>query len=278
MLLLSRLVHRKVIGRDGCTIGRVADLVAGPDVGAGVPVVHSLVLSRRGKPAVLVPCDAVNVVHPQRIQLTDAAEDSPYAAAGPPGDGDVMLARDVLDTQVVDVAGQRLTRVADVVLARRHDGRLEVVGVEVGFDAVLRRLGLPGLANRIPSDAIAWTDLHLTSERGHAMHLATPRSAVHRLDARALAALVARLRTDPAAQILAAKDIELAADVIQASHPDDAERMLRALAESTAADVVAAMPSAHARHWRDRLSSAHLPRSRHLLRSGVWPRRRHRVR
>lgn len=269
-------MHRAVAGADGNTVGRVADVIARPVGSAGLPVVDHMVLSRRGEPAVLVPFEAINLVHPQHLRLEDSAGDLRLVTAGPLGDDEIRLVRDVLDTQVVDVAGQRLTRVADVVLARRPDGRIEVVGVEVGFDAVLRRLGLGGLASRFSSDAIAWTDLHLTSERGRTVQLATPRSAIHRLDARALAALVARLGTGPAAEVLAAKDAAMAADVIRASHPDDADRILRALAESTASDVVAAMPAEHVGHWRDRLSTARL-RQRHLLRSGVWPRRRRKV-
>ena len=88
-----------------------------------------------------------------------------------------------IDTQIVDVVGQRLARVADVVLTRTADDRLELVGAEVGFGGVLRRLGLRRLAARDGEDCVAWTDLHLTSERGHAVQLATPRSAVHHLDA-----------------------------------------------------------------------------------------------
>ncbi len=277
MLLLSRIVRREVFGPDGCTIGRVADVTARPNGDAGLPLAEHLVVSRRRGVDVLVPCRAVSFVHPQHIRVNADGEPS-LAAAGPLADDEIMLARDVLDTQIVDITGQRLTRVADVVLARRHDGRLEVVGVEVGFDAVLRRLGLGWLARRLSSDAVAWTDLHLTSDRGHAVALGTPRSAIHLLDARGLAALVARLDTASAAEVLGTKEATVAADVIQASHPVDAERILRALTETRAADVVAAMPTGHATRWRDRLSAAPLLRNRHFLRFGVWPRRRHGMR
>jgi len=169
---------------------------------------------------------------------------------------EILLARDVLDTQVVDVAGQRLARVADVVLALAGGaGRtgLEVVGVEVGFGAVLRRLGLRRVTPIRTEDVVAWSDLHLTSERGHTVQLAAARSAVHRLDARGLAALVSRVDTDSASEILAAKDPRTAAEVVSEAHPDIGERMLRALLPSQADRIVAAMPAEHAGRWRDRL-------------------------
>ena len=55
---------------------------------------------------------------------------------------ELLLVRDVLDTQIIDVVGHRVSRVSDVVITHRADGRLEVVAVEVGSAAVFRRLGL----------------------------------------------------------------------------------------------------------------------------------------
>jgi hypothetical protein len=190
-------------------------------------------------------------------------------------DDEILLGRDVLDTQIVDIVGQRLARVADVVLTRAPGDRLELVGVEVGFGGVLRRLGLRRLAARAREDAVAWTDLHLTSERGHDVQLATPRSTVHHLDARGLAVLVSRLDTESATEVLAAKGPGVAADVVRASHPVVGERVLRAMPGSAADDIVAAMPADHATHWRQRLAHSPALLGRRFLRSHVWPRRRH---
>ncbi|SRX82487.1 cation transporter [Methanocella arvoryzae MRE50] [Mycolicibacterium parafortuitum] len=261
------------MGADGGVVGRIADLIARPAGEADLPVADQAVLSRRGKGSVVVPLGAVDLVHPHHLRLNDDVSDLPSFATESLADDAILLVRDVLDSQVIDIAGQRVTRVADVVLARRHDGRIEVVGVEVGFDAVLRRLGMDWVAEPMRRDAIAWTDLHLMSDRGHTVQLATPRSAIHRLDVRGLATLVTRLASGPAAEILDSQDTNTAADVVRASHPFDAERMLRAMPASKSADIVAAMPIEHARHWTDRLSRSPR-RQRHLLRSGVWPRRR----
>ncbi len=191
------------------------------------------------------------------------------------GDDEILLGRDVLDTQVVDVVGARLARVADVVLARTPDGRLEVLGVEVGFDGVLRRLRLGPRRGPSGEDVLAWSDLHLTSERGHAVQLATPRAAVHRLDARALAALVSRVDTESATEILATKGPAEAADVVRAARPGVGERVLRAMPAAAARRIVAAMPATHAGRWRELLARRPTFGGRRFLRSHVWPRRRH---
>lgn len=276
MLLLSRITGQEVRASDGHPLGYVADVTAHLGVDGGLTLVDRILVRRNQRHDVLVPWSDVTSFAHNGIQLSAGVNhlvgrsiDEALTA------GEILLVRDVLDTQIIDIAGQRLARVADVVLAHRRDGRVEVVGVEVGFGAVLRRLGLDRLAKQLRADAVAWTDLHLTSERGHAVQLATPRSAIHLLDARGLAMLVARLDTESATEVLAAKETGTAAEVIRTSHPVVGERMLRAMSDAEAAGVVAAMPAHHATHWRNVLASSPVLRGRHFLRSRVWPRRRH---
>lgn len=273
MLLLSKVIGRDVCGPDGQVVGRLADLTVSLGRHPGRHRVERLLVKSRRGGSLLVPWDQVAGFDRSRVVLIAARGDRYPAAALT--EHEILLARDVLDTQVVDVVGQRMTRVADVMLARTRVGGLELVGVEVGFGAVLRRLGLGMLAAGRGKDVIDWAEVHLTSERGHAVQLASPRAAVHRLDPRALAALVAHLDTDAATEILAAKSPAVAAEAVRAAHPSVAERVLRAMPATAAARIVAAMPADHAGRWRRRLEHAPALRGRRFLRSRVWPRRRH---
>lgn len=271
MLLLSRLTGQQVVARDGTPVGRLTDLTMRLD---GTERVDRLVVRRPDGRSALLPWDDVGQFHPDRVIVT--AEPAGTTGAPPLEPDEILLKRDVLDTQVVDVVGQRLARVADVVLSRDHDGRLRLRGVDVGFSGVLRRLGL----RRVPAgaDIVAWSDLHLTSERGHTVQLSTPRAAVHRLDARGLAALVSRVDVEAAGDILAVEDPALAAEAVRVAHPDVGERVLRAMPAALAARIVAAMPSEHAGPWRHRLSRLEPWRGRRFLRHRVWPHRRHLIR
>ena len=224
VLLLSRLAGRDVVGPDGRRVGRLADLVVRLDGDHRPPVVGRLLVGRRGAPDLVVPWAAVDRFGDGPVVLA-AAGFGPAPPDGTLGPDELLLGRDVLDTQVVDLVGQRLARVADVLLARDGDGRLELAGVEVGFGGVLRRLGLG--RGRAVRDVVDWPDLHLTSDRGHAVQLATPRSAVHRLDAPGLAALISRVDVDAATEILAARDPRVAAEAVRAVHPEVAERFGR---------------------------------------------------
>lgn len=272
VLLLSRMIGQEVRSPDGLVLGRLADLTVKLGEHDGVSLVSRIVVQRKGQRDVLLPWVTIESNHHKQIHLTSDRTARTITSISEELDADeILLVRDVLDTQIVDIAGQRVARVADVLLARRSDGRVELVGAEIGFGAVLRRLGFDALGARLPGDAVAWDELHLTSARGHAVQLSTPRSAVHLLDARGLAILIARLGTDAAAEVLASKEPRLAADVIRASQGVVGTRVLRAMPDTHAAEILSAMPEHHASHWRGRLADPRVGRP--LLRSHVWPRR-----
>ena len=270
VLLLSRMTGRQVRASDDRPIGRLADLSVRLHVER--PVVQQLVITRRKASTLVVP-SSVATFHDDHVTLSLAVGELPRFEVAAPTDAlapdELLLKRDVLDTQIVDVVGQRLARVADVILVSVPG--LEVLGVEVGFSGVLRRLRLG--RTTIGEDVVAWSDLHLTSERGHQVQLATPRAAVHRLNARSLAALVSRVDTESATEILAGREPSLAADAVRSAHPEVGERVLRAMREPQADRIVAAMPGEHAGRWRDRLKIQPAMLGRRFLRSGVSARR-----
>lgn len=278
LALLSEVTGRRVVGTDGRTIGRLADLSVDLDVRAGPPRVQRLLVRRRRASALLLPWGVIKSVGAGGISLRAGVDVTAFEIACADAAlrrHEILIVRDVLDTQIVDVVGRRLARVADVALTAVAGDRLELIGVEVGFGAVLRRLGLPWLAARAPRDVVEWNDLHLTSDRGHTVQLATPRSAVHHLDSAGLAAVVERLDTESAAEVLATTAPAVAAGVIRAD-PGVGERVLRAMPSSNATDIVAEMPAEHAARWHARLAGTPAFRGRRFLRSRVWPRRRHR--
>src|ERR1700760_409512 len=105
MLLLSRMIGRNVHGPDGCAVGRIADVTA--SVIGSVPRVERLLV--RAKHDLLVPWKTVATVAHGGIHLTSEGTDFTITCIVDALDADeILLGRDVLDTQVVDVAGQRL--------------------------------------------------------------------------------------------------------------------------------------------------------------------------
>jgi sporulation protein YlmC with PRC-barrel domain len=197
-LTLTGFVGVPVVDADGARVGRLSDLAARLD--APVPVVTRL-LYRSGPLGRQhgIPFSAVAALDASPIRLSLSGEklrDDPLH-----GD-ELLLRRHVLDAQIVDLVGRRLTRVEDVLLDR--DGSvLRVAGVEVGAGAALQRLGLGRIAGRLPTRVVPWDALHLTSGRGHALQLEAAASAFRRLGPEAVGELAARLPAHHAEQLLA---------------------------------------------------------------------------
>jgi sporulation protein YlmC with PRC-barrel domain len=158
MTYLSALLGARVTDRNGRPIGRVADLAVRP--GSPHPTVSALVMSHaRGR--VAIPWAELTELDSSGAQLR--TQGHVFGTVDPEA---VLLGRDVLDTQIVDLAGRRLTRVADVELSMIDTG-LRVTAVDVSPGAVIRRLGMRRLADRLAPQMVAWERLHPLAGRPH---------------------------------------------------------------------------------------------------------------
>ncbi|MFN8161123.1 MAG: hypothetical protein U0R52_08820 [Solirubrobacterales bacterium] len=192
MLRLTKLLGTEAL-RDGRPAGRLRDLEVGP--GERHPSVASVwVKPRRGTPAGFRPAPGLDW------------EARPFAVGEPleGTPGGLLLREHVLDSQIVDLAGKRLARVGDVLLAGAGE-ELRLAGVEIGAAPLLRRLGLHRLAERARSEEIDWADIHLASAPGHELQLGMPKAAVHGLGEAELAALVEALPPARAEEVIRSK-------------------------------------------------------------------------
>jgi CBS domain-containing protein len=231
-LRLSEIAGRPVHLADGSRAGRVADLEV--DAAGGHARVRALRLRGRDRTADAVPWSGVAALSRSRVVLGDGAGEPGSTAEA------LWLVRDVLDAQIVDLAGRRVVRVGDVLLAPR-DGALEVAGVEVGFAPVLRRLGLPRRLGRGAGTAIAWNDLHVVPKRGSRLELAVPRERLHAMAPAELAAVLARLAPPSAAAVAEAIEPSVVAGAVAAGHPSAGAAIVRSLHPRRAGQVVERM-------------------------------------
>jgi sporulation protein YlmC with PRC-barrel domain len=268
LALLSRHLGRPVISSDGVKVGRVVDLTVLYDIAH--PAVHRIGVGRGRRIRYLMPQALVRTRDDRQVGVAiDRMGLSAYASSPDPRleDPELLLARDVLDTQVVDLAGRRLSRVSDVIMATERDGRFEVVAVDVGTGSLLRRMGFGWLGERLDPVAVDWAELHLTSRRGHVVQLATATTAMHRCDPSDLAHLLARLSPEMALDVVRAMHPARSAAALHASHADLRRRLLQSLSAEELRQLVDAAPPAVARVLAE-LPTSRAPTRRQLRTSG----------
>jgi CBS domain-containing protein len=240
---LAGVLGRPVRNQSGQEIGRLDDIVARWADGQMYPPVSGLVI-RVGRRVAFVPASAIDriaaaevLLRSSRLDLRDVERRS----------GEVLLARDVLDHQLVDVDGVQVIRAADLYLAEVL-GRIRLVGADVSNATLLRRLGPRRWRPRpTPDRVIDWAAIQPFSEPGgdddpgaH-VRLRTTNEGLLRLRPGELADLLEDLRRDERQELLAALSPDEAADALEEMQPDDLEQLLRETDPGEAARLVAAM-------------------------------------
>ncbi|MCX6399330.1 MAG: hypothetical protein NTX33_05295 [Propionibacteriales bacterium] len=267
-IFLSEQLGLPVVTQDGHRLGRVADLSV--QLGLEEPPVHRVfVKAGRRRAHLLTWADVIDVTPGQLVVRApaDAVEADPRRPPLEPHE--LLLGRDVLDTQVVDLRGLRLSRVSEVIL-RRSAGGLDVVALDLGSAGLLRRVGLGRLARRRPVNPLAWAAVHLSSRRGHQVQLTTDAANFRRLDAHGLAELLTRLSTHDATDVIHAVDPAHAAAAIHRSHPRTGRRLVHALSLGERRRLAAAAATEHAETIVE-LSRHRSPIRRHrFLRTAGW--------
>jgi hypothetical protein len=119
------------------------------------PTVRAIVV-RAGKTDVMIGARWLDAAPPTTMRLRNTHA---YAGAVDRHPADVALAHDVLDRQVVDSSGVQIVRPADLYLVATGD-EIELIGIEVGARALIRRLGPRRLRGRIrPERVIDWASI-----------------------------------------------------------------------------------------------------------------------
>ncbi len=152
LISLAALVGTDVKDPLGNTVGRLRDVLVHWTSRTAHPFVTAVLL-RAGKNDVLIGSRWVEISAPCTVRLRTP---SLYARAAERHPVDVALAHDVLDRQLVDSGGTQMVRPADVYLTV-VDGAIELIGIEVGARALLRRLGPKRLRGRLrPERVVDW--------------------------------------------------------------------------------------------------------------------------
>jgi len=239
MLYLSTYLGRPVLDAVNRPVGKVLDLLT--RLGGPFPLIWGIRVKTGRRTHLDAPWIDVRSFETSQIILSrEVADLRPYALT----DRDVLLARNVLDKQIVDLEGRRLIRVQDIQLARTGT-RLRVLGVDVSTSALLRRLRFAKLADRIarnrPPHSVAWSDVDLGSWYDPNVKLRVSREGIERLHPADLAEIASDLPSAEGIELLTILDDEVAADTLEEMDPEDQVRFLQALGPERAARMLERM-------------------------------------
>jgi CBS domain-containing protein len=236
LISLAGIVGQPVRNQAGDEVGRVADVVARWD-GGPYPPATGLVVKVGRRPAFL-PIAQVATMKADEVRLRSARLDLRDFQRRP---GEVVLGRDVLDRQLVDVDGVRVVRASDLYLARVGLA-WRLVGVDVSFQSLLRRLGPARRRHRATPDRVLdWSAVQPFGSQPGELRLSRSSQALKRLRPSEVADLLEELGRDERQALLDALDPGVAADALEEMQPEELEQLLREAPVARAAALVAAM-------------------------------------
>ncbi len=258
MIYLSQLLGNSIYDADGEPIGTVSDL--GIATGEVFPRVTSLAFMGPGKTPFMISWRKyVDSFDDHQVQLKVSATDLRFSYLQP---SEVLVARDLLDKQIVDTRGMRVVRVNDLKLSDTSSSQLRLLGAEVGVRGLLRSLSphLESLVSQvarsmgrpIPERIIAWNymdlierdlsnvKLSVSHKTLDDMHPADIADIIEQLDPRLRGQVFATLDDEMAAEAMAElDDDEMAAELVGRMEEGAASKVLSEMDPDDAADLVA---------------------------------------
>ncbi|HJX29545.1 MAG TPA: CBS domain-containing protein [Thermoanaerobaculia bacterium] len=239
MLFLTFIVDQPVQGKTGEWIGVLEDLIV--RIGdERYPPIAGLVV-RDGRRRFFVPARDLQDLNGSARLSSSTVDLQSFSRRN----GEILLRRDVLDHQLIDITGRRIVRVNDVQLTR-VEGVYRVVGVDISARALLRRLGPRFLAGRIVGrQIIDWSDVqYLASAAPVQLKVSYDRLA--ELNPVDLARIVDALSYRESAEIVAALDEETAAETLEEVSDERLADLLEGMDQERAADILEEMTPAAA--------------------------------
>lgn len=242
MAYLSELLGKPVVDVDGVRLGRLEDVIASTAEALPHPRLSAIVVRSPSRSMVVAMEDVAVLIAPAVSLAKPIDQVQPVE----PRPGDLQLAREVLDRQIIDTNGARLVRVNDIEFTR-VDHRYFVANVDVGMLGLFRRLGVARAAERLwrrrtesPPGKLTWHAVEFLPGN-QPLRLREPASKIEELHPADLAEIISDLSRAEGARLLSALDVETAADALEEIEPDFQASLIDGLTNDRAADVLEAM-------------------------------------
>jgi magnesium transporter len=263
-IYLSSVIGRSVINSNGDQIGILRDLIMVP--GEVFPEVSHIVIKSRKGVKTLPWCEVTLFTH---VVISTGSIKPHRLETYVPGEGDILVKRDLLDKQIVDVDGAKVVRVNDIKLGKLNQ-KLCIFSVDIGFRGLLRRLGYERFGERfaqaikkdIPQSEISWEyvqpleanssrlALNIARNQMNEMHPAdladiienipiqNIRTVLNSIDAETTGDTIYELEADMRNVVISQLNDEQVTDILEEMEPDEAADVLSDLPEDKAQELL----------------------------------------
>ena len=263
-LYLSAVIGRSVINSKGEGLGILRDLIMVP--GEVFPEVsHIVIKSRKGMKT--LPWNEVALF--THVVISAVSAYPPGLATYEPQESEILVKRDLLDKQIVDVDGAKVVRVNDIKLGNLNS-KLCIFSVDIGFRGLLRRLNYERfgeqiariLGKEIPNAEISWEyvqpleanssrlALNIARDQMNEIHPAdladiienipiqSIRTVLDSIDAETTGETIYELEADMRNVVISQLNDEQVTDILEEMEPDEAADVLSDLPEQKAQELL----------------------------------------
>jgi CBS domain-containing protein/sporulation protein YlmC with PRC-barrel domain len=251
-IALSSLLGAPVYDASGLLAGRVREVAISPQDDPGR--ISDLVVRTAGGDR-LLPVKSLSSLDRSPVRATTLrsrakAEDWPPLVSSA---GLLLLERDLLDQQIIDVSGRKVVRVNDVDLYPEPVNgaiKLKVGRVDIGLRGAVRRLlkglapsrAIEALAGRMPERAIPWEAVNLIeTDPARRVHLKLAYEKLAKLHPADIADILEDLAPAEREAVFDSLDEEVAAETLEEIDPKVQVELMRSIDSDKAADIVEEM-------------------------------------
>jgi len=242
-IFLSEVYKQPVLDQTGEVIGKLKDIIVG--LGEPFPPVTALVVAS-GRETYLLHWDIVNLFNRRVISVNALIKNLGPASVSP---SDILIYRDLMDKQIVDINGAKLVRVNDLKLGDVK-GRLCLVAADIGLRGILRRLGVEERGEKLFSafhykllhKLISWHYLQTVEPKLTRLTLTISRQKVSSLHPADLAEIISEVSEKERTALFGSLDLETAAEALHELDPKVQANIIGDLSKEQASDILERMP------------------------------------
>lgn len=246
-LFLSELLSKKVIDLEGREWGKVFDLVA--SLSEPYPPVIAI-LCRLKKEILQLPWEKILKIEDNFLASSlTLADFNPVQLK----EGELLLKDFLLDKQIVDTHGAKILRVNDLHFMQVNH-TLRLVHVDVGFKALMRRVGWGKIAEKffqwffdyqLKDSFIPWRYVQPISSPD-LLRLKISQTKLAQLHPADLADIIEELDVYKRSQVFQSLDAATAAETLEETDPKIQVRLIETLNPAQASDIIEEMSPSEA--------------------------------